>query len=59
MYVVIEESMNSNTIGYMDIVVAVGNIFVSIETYHILLSSITAESSRGRTSTNDPIYFGN
>jgi hypothetical protein len=50
--------MNSNTIGYMDIVVAVGHVFVSLETYHILLSSITAESSRGRTSTNDPIYFG-
>ena len=29
--------MNSNTIGYMDIVVAVGHAFVSLETYHILL----------------------
>jgi hypothetical protein len=34
--------MNSNTIGYMDIVVAVGHVFVFLETYHILLSSITA-----------------
>ena len=33
--------MNSNTIGYIDIVVAVAHVFVSLETYHILLSSTT------------------
>jgi hypothetical protein len=35
--------MNSNTIGYMDIVVAVGHVFVSLETYRILLSSTTVK----------------
>jgi hypothetical protein len=48
--------MNSNTIEYIDIVVAVALVFVSLETYRIQ-RKIFEYWSQGVSKSKDPVYL--